>query len=169
MAVGNLHFLHVAAMNSRFMRAMFCKLDALGTLSGAGTGVGAVAESEFVHLGNHGQSASVTLHSALGKAGELCAIFAETKSIAEPFLQAATQAPQPIQLAESMASSAITFEIGERVGVLRSAAVERHVAAGLLDLVERITVHHKVLDHGECRRERQGSTVIVSPSAKRRM
>ena len=39
-------------------------------------------------------------------------IFALTKSIAEPFLQAATQAPQPMQLAESIASSAFTFEIG---------------------------------------------------------
>ena len=37
---------------------------------------------------------------------------ADTKSIAEPFLQAATQAPQPIHEAESIASSALTFEMG---------------------------------------------------------
>src|SRR5699024_8489467 len=36
---------------------------------------------------------------------------AETNSIAEPFLQAATQAPQPIQLAASIASSAMGFGI----------------------------------------------------------
>ena len=37
---------------------------------------------------------------------------AETKSIAEPFLQAATQAPQPTQVAESIASSATSLGIG---------------------------------------------------------
>src|SRR5487761_2185652 len=38
--------------------------------------------------------------------------FAETNNIADAFLQAATQAPQPIQVAELNASSAITFGIG---------------------------------------------------------
>src|SRR5260370_42652995 len=35
-----------------------------------------------------------------------CETFAETNSIAEAFLHAATQAPQPMQVAESNASSA---------------------------------------------------------------
>lgn len=38
--------------------------------------------------------------------------FAETNNMAEAFLQAATQAPQPMQEAESMASSALCFGIG---------------------------------------------------------
>ena len=38
--------------------------------------------------------------------------FADTKSIAEAFLQAATHAPQPMQAAESMASSALCLGIG---------------------------------------------------------
>src|SRR5688572_18797646 len=38
--------------------------------------------------------------------------FALTNNIADAFLQAATQAPQPIQAAESKASSAIFFGIG---------------------------------------------------------
>ena len=35
-----------------------------------------------------------------------------TKSMAEPFGQAAAQAPQPMQAAASMALSAMVFEIG---------------------------------------------------------
>src|SRR4030042_2532266 len=38
-----------------------------------------------------------------------CDILAETKSIAEAFLQAATHAPQPMQIAESQASSDFSF------------------------------------------------------------
>src|ERR1700744_2566509 len=40
-----------------------------------------------------------------------CDTLADTNSIAEAFLQAATQAPQPIQVAELKASSAITLGI----------------------------------------------------------
>src|SRR6201996_2190542 len=40
-----------------------------------------------------------------------CETLADTNSIAEAFLQAATQAPQPIQVAELNASSAITLGI----------------------------------------------------------
>jgi hypothetical protein len=41
-----------------------------------------------------------------------CETFAPTNNIAEEFLQVATQAPQPIQVAASIASSAACFEIG---------------------------------------------------------
>lgn len=41
-----------------------------------------------------------------------CETFADTNSIAEEFLQAATQAPQPIHAAASIASSASSYEIG---------------------------------------------------------
>lgn len=47
------------------------KLDVLGTFSCAGTGVGAVAEPEFIHLRNHGAYATVFLHFSLGKEREL--------------------------------------------------------------------------------------------------
>src|SRR6476469_7186282 len=42
-----------------------------------------------------------------------CAIFAEVNNIAELFLQAATQAPQPIQAAAANAVSALSFSIGK--------------------------------------------------------
>src|SRR5580698_10378709 len=41
-----------------------------------------------------------------------CVTLAETNSIADAFLQAATQAPQPMQVAELNASSTITLGIG---------------------------------------------------------
>src|SRR5690606_11481909 len=41
-----------------------------------------------------------------------CDILAETNNMAEEFLQAATQAPQPMQVADSNASSATTFGMG---------------------------------------------------------
>src|ERR1700684_187067 len=41
-----------------------------------------------------------------------CDTLADTNSIAEAFLQAATQAPQPMQVAELKASSAITLGMG---------------------------------------------------------
>src|SRR6185437_758371 len=41
-----------------------------------------------------------------------CETLADTNNIAELFLQAATQAPQPIQAAASKASSAISLAIG---------------------------------------------------------
>src|SRR5688500_18640389 len=43
---------------------------------------------------------------------ERCAIFAAVKSDAEAFLQAATQAPQPMQLAAPKAASALSFSTG---------------------------------------------------------
>ncbi len=87
------------------------ELDVLGTFSCASTGVGAVSESEFVHLCYHGAYATVFLHLSLREERKL-AHLADTKSMADPFLQAATHAPQPMQLAESIASSAFTLEMG---------------------------------------------------------
>ena len=47
------------------------QLDVLGALGSAGTGVGAVAESEFVHLGHHGLGAAFSLDASLRKECEL--------------------------------------------------------------------------------------------------
>src|SRR5688500_13739621 len=44
-----------------------------------------------------------------------CEILALMKRWAEAFLQAATQAPQPMQAAESIAASAMSFEIGRQL------------------------------------------------------
>ena len=45
--------------------------DGLGALSGARTGVGAVTEAEFVHLGNHRFGAGFRFYAALREESEL--------------------------------------------------------------------------------------------------
>ena len=54
-----------------------------------------------------------------------CDTFEETKSMAEPFLQAATQAPHPMQEAQSMASSASS--LGMRMALASCGAPVRTV------------------------------------------
>ena len=44
---------------------------ALGTLGLAGTGVGAVTESELIHTSEHSLGAACSLYLTLGKEGEL--------------------------------------------------------------------------------------------------
>ena len=53
------------------------QLDVLGTLGGTGTGVGAVTETEFVHLGEHGLHAALGLGTALRQQCELAHLGAE--------------------------------------------------------------------------------------------
>ena len=95
-------------------------------------------------------------------------ILAPTKSIAEPFLQEATQAPQPMHSAASMASSAT----GLGTGMLLASGAEpvRTVMKPpdwmTLSNAERSTA--RSLRTGKAR-ARHGSTVIVSPSRKLRM
>ena len=74
-----------------------------------------------------------------------CETFAETNSIADAFLHAATHAPQPMHAAASMASSA-SLRNRKRVRVRRAAGVHRNKAARLDDAVERAAIHHQILD-----------------------
>ena len=83
----------------------------LGALGLAGSRVGAVAEAQFVHLGDHRLGAARTLDTALGSLAS-DDTRAATKSMAEPFLHVAAQAPQPMQAAASIDSSASACEIG---------------------------------------------------------
>ena len=91
------------------------------------------------------------------------------KSAADAFLHAATQAPQPMHAAASIARSAIVLRDQDRVAVRRAAAVHRRVAAGLDDAVERAAVDDQILDHRERPARATARCVIVSPSLKRRM
>ncbi len=76
-------------------------------------------------------------------------ILAAVNSIAEPFGHAATQAPQPMQVAASNAWSASSFGTGEVVGLGRRAGRRGDEAAGLDDAVERAAVDDEVLDDRE--------------------
>lgn len=126
-------------------------LDVLRTLSRTCAGVGAVAEAELIHLGNHGERAAVTLHSALRKAGELTDLGRYEKH--RGAVLAGCHAGTAADAARGV-HGLVGLNLRDRkiVGILCAAAVERHIAAGLLDLVERVTVYHEVLDNREsCR------------------
>ena len=71
------------------------------------------------------------------------------KRFAEPFGHWATQAPQPMHAAASMARSAIGLGIGVSVRLRGAAGRDRDEAAGLDDAVEGAAVDHQVLDHRE--------------------
>ena len=68
---------------------------------------------------------------------------------ADAFLHAATQAPQPMQAAESIASSDDVLRDQDRVAVRRAAAVDRDVAAGRDDAIERAAIDDEILDDRE--------------------
>ena len=89
--------------------------------------------------------------------------------MAEAFGQAATQAPQPMQAAASMASVGVLLGHRDRVAVRRAAGGHRDEAAGRDDAVEGAAVDDQVLDH----RERRGAPGLdgdaSSPSLKLRM
>ena len=94
---------------------------------------------------------------------------AAVNSMAEAFGQAATQAPQPMQAAASMARSASALGTGIALpsGAL-PVGTEMKPPAGD-DAVEGAAVDDQVLEHREGASARQGSIVIVSPSLKLRM
>src|ERR1700741_1449586 len=88
--------------------------------------------------------------------------------MAEAFLQAATQAPQPIQVAELKASSAITLGIGISLasGTPPVFTETKPPACCILSNAERSTARSLITGNGAAR---QGSMVIVCPSWKLRI
>ncbi len=69
--------------------------------------------------------------------------------MAEALGQAATQAPQPMQAAASMASSASTLGMAMALASGAAPVGDRDEAAGLHDAVEGAAVHDEVADHVE--------------------
>ena len=124
------------------------ELDVLRALGRACAGVGAVAESELIHLGHHGAHAAVLLDSALRQQSELADLSGDEEHrgaiLAGCHACAAADAAGGIH-----GLVGVDLRDGEVVGILSAAAVEADVAAGLLDLVECVTVDHEVLDYRE--------------------
>ena len=125
--------------------------DVLGTFGGAGTGVGAVAEAQLVHLGHHGAGATLALNLALGQQSELADLGRDKEHcravFAGCYAGAATDAGGAVHglVGDSLGD-------GYCVGIGGAAAVHRHVAAGLLNLVKGVAVDHEVAHDGEgCR------------------
>src|ERR1700761_4843380 len=98
----------------------------------------------------------------------ICETLADTNNIAEAFLQAATQAPQPIQVAELKASSAITFGIGISLasGTPPVFTDTKPPACCILSNADRSTAKSLITGNGSAR---HGSIVMVCPSWKVRM
>ena len=85
--------------------------NVLGTFGCACACVCAVTKSEFVHLPDHCAGTACAFHLTLRQECELAYLGADKKHC-RAVLQAATQAPQPIHVAESIATSATSFEMG---------------------------------------------------------
>ena len=83
----------------------------LRTLGLASSRIGTVTEAQFVHLGHHRLARRAPSTRPCGSFAS-DDTRAATKSIAEPFLQVAAQAPQPMQAAASIATSASAFGMG---------------------------------------------------------
>ena len=122
--------------------------DVLGTFGGAGTGVGTVAEAEFVHLLDHGARTTATFYLTLGQEGKLADLGRDEEHgravLAGSDAGAAADAGGRVH-----GHVGDLFRDGGVVGVGRTTAVERHVAAGLLDFIEGVAVDDEVADHGE--------------------
>src|SRR5665213_2965021 len=97
-----------------------------------------------------------------------CDTLADTNSMAEAFLQAATQAPQPMQVAELKASSAITLgiRIAFALGTPPVFTETKPPACCILSKAERSVAKSFITGNAPAR---HGSMVIVWPSRKLRM
>src|SRR5690606_40213007 len=97
-----------------------------------------------------------------------CDILAETKSMAEEFLQAATQAPQAIHVADSNASSATTLGMGIAFasGTPPVFTLTYPPACWIRSNAVRSTAKSLITGKAEAR---QGSMTTVCPSWKLRI
>ena len=122
--------------------------DTFGALGFAGTGVGAVAETEFVHLGNHCFGAASCLDLPLREEGELANLGRDEEHGGAVF--AGGSAGSTADAGCSVHGGVgVLFGNGECVGVLSGAAADASVATGLHDLVVGRAVDHEVADDGE--------------------
>ena len=123
----------------------------LGAFGLAGTRVGAVAEAQFVHLGDHRLGAARTLDTALGQFGERRHAGGDEEHgrtvLARRGAGSAADAGGGVHR---------LLGVGLRdrngVGVGHRVRAHRDEASGLQNLVVSRTVHHEVLDDGERRR-----------------
>lgn len=123
----------------------------LRALSLASAGVGAVSETELLHLGDHCLSTLSCLRSALRKESELANLRAYEEHcrtvLAGCYTATATDTCSAIH---SLVSVFLRNE--DSVGILGLASANANVATCLHDLVECRAVYHAVLDNWECSR-----------------
>ena len=121
---------------------------ALGADGFAGTGVGAVAEAEFVHLGYHGLGTAGSLDAALRKESELRDLRADKEHGRAVLAGSHTGTTAD---AAGAVHGLVSIFLGDEdgIGILRSTRAYSGVSAGLDNLVESSTVNHTVLDDRE--------------------
>ena len=122
--------------------------DVLRALHLAGAGVRAVAEAEFVHLGDHGAGAAGGFRLALREQGE----GADARSheqhrgavLTSGNAGAATDASGGIH-----GQFRVIVRDKDGIRILRGTGADGHETAGLENLDEGLTVHDEVLDYRE--------------------
>ena len=123
-------------------------LDLLGAFGFAGVGVGAAAETEFVHTAYHLLDALVGFDLSLRKHGEVSYLGADEEHGAGVLAGGnAGSAADAFGGIHSHIGEA--FGDGDAVGVGHTASGDADVAAGLDDLVEGRAVDDEVADDGE--------------------
>jgi len=120
----------------------------LGANGLAGASVGAVAEAQLVHLGNHVLHTAGSLYTALRKQGELADLagYEEHGRAVLTSCYASTTAD-----AAGAVHCLVSILLGNEdgVGILSLTGTDGGIAASLNDLIEGIAVNHTVLDDGE--------------------
>ena len=137
--------------------------DALRTLHLAGTGVGTVAESEFVHLRYHSLDPSLGLGTTLGEEGEGADARSDEQHggtvLTGGHTRSATYASRSIH-----AFLCLVVRDKDVVGILGGSRTYGDETSGLKDLVESTPVDYNVLDNRKgCtapRLYRDGSTIL---------
>lgn len=120
----------------------------LRALSLASASVGAVAEAELLHLGDHCLCALSSLRAALRQESELAHLRAyEEHRRAVLTCSYAAAAADTCSAVHSLVSVFLRDEDG--VSVLRLTGANAYVTTCLHDLVESSAVYHAVLDYGE--------------------
>ena len=122
--------------------------DALRALHLTGARVRTVAESEFVHLGNHCLDPSLGFRTSLGQEGERAHAGSNEQHrrtvLTGGNASAATYAGSRIH-----ALLSLVMRDEDIVGILGGTGTDGDEAAGLENLVECTPVNHEVLDYGE--------------------
>ena len=124
------------------------ELDVLGALGSAGTCIGAVTESQFVHLGQHGLDALLGLGTSLGQQCKLADLSAHEEHCRTILASSHTSTTANTR---STVHSLIGGYLadGDGIGILCATGVEAHITTCLLNLIEGIAVDHEVFQHRE--------------------
>ena len=122
--------------------------DLLGALHFAGTGIGAGAEAEFVHLCNHSLGTTGTLDLTLRQQSQRADAGSDEQH--RRTILAGSSAGTAADAGSSIHTflSIILVDRND-IGIRHTTGVDIDKTAGLQDLVVCTTVNHEILDDGE--------------------